>query len=145
MEYRIGAATAISTNPIWVLNTRLAVRKDAMDETEGAPKKKKSTFDAAREIYSEEGIRGFFKGVVPALILVINPIIQYTVFEQLKAFIEKSRKLTNFDFFWLGAVSKLAATGITYPYMYAWTGASCLSFLFLILSHILVSSSNGCS
>jgi adenine nucleotide transporter 17 len=48
---------------------------------------------------------------------VINPIIQYTVFEQLKAVIEKTRKLSNFDFFWLGAVSKLAATGITYPYM----------------------------
>ncbi|KAI9024001.1 mitochondrial carrier domain-containing protein [Hyaloraphidium curvatum] len=114
-----GAATAIATNPVWVVNTRLAVRKDTLDETTGEKKAvaSKSTFQAAQEVYREEGIQGFFKGVVPALILVINPIIQYTVFEQLKAWIEKSRKLTNWDFFWLGAVSKLAATGTTYPYI----------------------------
>ncbi len=111
-----GACTALATNPIWVVNTRTAVRKDALDESTGKPIKR-SSLDAAVEIWRDEGIRGFFKGVVPALILVINPIIQYTVFEQLKAVIEKTRKLSNFDFFWLGAVSKLAATGITYPYM----------------------------
>jgi adenine nucleotide transporter 17 len=49
--------------------------------------------------------------------LVINPIIQYTVFEQLKNTISKKRQLGNFDFFLLGAISKLAATSITYPYI----------------------------
>ena len=47
----------------------------------------------------------------------MNPIIQYTVFEQIKNFIAKKRQLGNFDFFLLGAISKLAATSITYPYM----------------------------
>ena len=56
----------------------------------------------------------------PALVLVVNPIIQYTVFEQLLAKVKQWRKgqpLSAWDFFWLGAVSKLAATGSTYPYM----------------------------
>ena len=63
------------------------------------------------------GFKSFWQGVMPALVLVANPIIQYTVFEKLKARITKTRALTSFDFFFLGAISKLAATGITYPYM----------------------------
>lgn len=95
----------------------MTVRKEALDDSTASKPRQKTTLDAVREIFAEEGLQGFFKGVVPALILVINPIIQYTVFEKLKASIEKTRKLSNWDFFWLGAVSKLAATGITYPYI----------------------------
>ncbi|KAI8915566.1 mitochondrial carrier domain-containing protein [Gorgonomyces haynaldii] len=100
-----GAATSIITNPIWVLNTRMLVKKEA------------STFETIRQIYKEEGIVGFFKGLMPALVLVINPVIQYTVFERLKIWLEKQRTLNAFDFFLLGAFSKLCATSITYPYI----------------------------
>jgi adenine nucleotide transporter 17 len=55
------------------------------------------------------------------LILVINPVVQYTVFEQLKNFLIASRTdklraagaatavaiLSDWDFFFLGALSKL--------------------------------------
>lgn len=58
-----------------------------------------------------------YKGVIPALVLVINPIIQYTAFEKLKESREKVKILTTIDFFILGALSKLLATSITYPYM----------------------------
>ncbi|KAG0258178.1 hypothetical protein BG011_003443 [Mortierella polycephala] len=68
-------------------------------------------------MYKERGLAPFFQGIMPALILVANPIIQYTVFEKLKNRIAKTRNLTGFDFFLLGAVSKLAATSITYPYI----------------------------
>jgi adenine nucleotide transporter 17 len=105
-----GSITSIVTNPIWVLNTRLLVKSE-----DG--KAKIGMKEAALKIYKEEGIVGFWRGILPALVLVINPVIQYTVFEKLKEFIEKSKKLSAFDFFWLGAVSKLCATGITYPYM----------------------------
>jgi adenine nucleotide transporter 17 len=76
--------------------------------------------EAASKIIKEEGYMGFWRGIIPALVLVINPVIQYTVFEKMKAWIEKSKKnLSALDFFWLGAVSKLCATSITYPYMYS--------------------------
>ena len=65
----------------------------------------------------DEGIAGLYSGVMAALVLVINPIIQYTVFEQVKAKVAKMKELSNLDFFLLGAFSKLCATGITYPYM----------------------------
>jgi adenine nucleotide transporter 17 len=54
---------------------------------------------------------------MPALVLVINPILQYTVFEQLKQMLEKRRRVTPKDAFYLGALGKLLATSITYPYI----------------------------
>lgn len=64
-----------------------------------------------------EGPIALFAGVLPALILVINPILQYTIFEQLKDMLEKRRKITPRDAFFLGALGKLLATSITYPYI----------------------------
>lgn len=50
---------------------------------------------------------------------MINPILQYTIFEKLKEVLEKrrQRKIGGWDAFVLGAVGKLCATGITYPYI----------------------------
>ena len=58
--------------------------------------------------------------MLPALVLVINPILQYTIFEQLKNALETrrpGRKVGPRDAFLLGALGKLAATGLTYPYI----------------------------
>jgi len=38
-----------------------------------------------------DGLLGFIRGIGPALVLVINPVIQYTVFEQLKNALVKRR------------------------------------------------------
>ena len=61
-----------------------------------------------------------WRGIGPALVLVMNPIIQYTAFEQLKNFLITRRTtklraaggkgvaiLSDWDFFVLGAISKL--------------------------------------
>jgi len=44
---------------------------------------------------------------------------QYTIFEQLKNLLERRRKtrIGPYDSFYLGALRKLAATTITYPYL----------------------------
>ncbi len=57
--------------------------------------------------------------MLPALVLVINPILQYTIFEQLKDALEKrrGRAVLPWDAFILGAIGKLLATAITYPYI----------------------------
>ncbi|CAH1760834.1 9329_t:CDS:2 [Entrophospora sp. SA101] len=96
-----GAATVLITNPIWVVNTRVTTR----------------TLETIINIFDNDGISAFWQGVTPALILVINPIIQYTAFEQLKSRLEKIKTLKNSDFFILGAISKLVATTLTYPYI----------------------------
>ena len=126
-----GSATVIFTNPIWVVNTRETARKDVVErkdvDSKNLPPAKEAKEVAGRatgflrilvDIVKTEGIGALWSGVVPALILVVNPIIQYTVFEQLKAVVEGRRKsrLTPNDAFLLGALGKLMATGITYPY-----------------------------
>jgi adenine nucleotide transporter 17 len=118
-----GSATVMLTNPIWVVNTRMTARKQEADDTElptslSAKKEKApSTIGTFLKIVREDGFLRLFAGVMPALVLVINPILQYTIFEQLKQVLEKRRKVTATDSFLLGALGKLAATSITYPYI----------------------------
>jgi adenine nucleotide transporter 17 len=114
-----GSATVLMTNPIWVINTRMTTRKS--DETlPGAPtsaQKAPSTLSTLFALVRDEGPARLFAGVMPALVLVINPILQYTVFEQLKQMLEKKRRVTPKDAFCMGALGKLLATSITYPYI----------------------------
>jgi adenine nucleotide transporter 17 len=117
-----GSATVLMTNPIWVVNTRMTTRKsEVADETlPGAPtsaQKAPSTLATLFALVRDEGPARLFAGVMPALVLVINPILQYTVFEQLKQLLEKKRRVTPKDAFALGALGKLLATSITYPYI----------------------------
>ncbi|OCL07838.1 mitochondrial carrier [Glonium stellatum] len=115
-----GSATVMLTNPIWVVNTRMTARKSESDEQvlPGAkPAKAPSTIGTLLSIIRNEGPARLFAGVMPALVLVINPILQYTVFEQLKNMLEKKRRVTPTDAFYLGALGKLMATSITYPYI----------------------------
>jgi len=115
-----GSATVLLTNPIWVVNTRMTARKAESDEPVlpgSKPKKAPSTFGTFLALLRDEGPSALFAGVLPALILVINPILQYTFFEQLKNVIEKKKRVTPKDAFYLGALGKLLATSITYPYI----------------------------
>ncbi|WPH04229.1 Hypothetical protein R9X50_00711800 [Acrodontium crateriforme] len=117
-----GSATVLLTNPIWVVNTRMTARKsESKDQllpgSEKAQNASPSTIGTFLKIVREDGFTRLFAGVLPALVLVINPILQYTIFEQLKQVVEKRRKMTARDSFLIGALGKLAATSITYPYI----------------------------
>lgn len=128
-----GSATVLITNPIWVVNTRMTARKaetstndptlptskptDPNAQNSMQPQPAPSTLSTFLKIIREDGFTRLFAGVLPALVLVINPILQYTIFEQLKQMLEKRRKVTARDSFLLGALGKLAATSITYPYI----------------------------
>ncbi|CAG8530565.1 8145_t:CDS:10 [Ambispora leptoticha] len=124
-----GCVTVLFTNPIWVVNTRMTTRKESLDDNDTELKeslddtklkgesKRLGTLATILKIIKDDGPSAFWAGVMPAFILVANPIIQYTVFEQLKARLQKAKKLGNLDFFLLGALSKLAATVVTYPYI----------------------------
>ncbi|KAI9823331.1 MAG: hypothetical protein M1832_002555 [Thelocarpon impressellum] len=115
-----GSATVMITNPIWVVNTRMTARKQQSNEPGlpgSKPPKAPSTVGTFLALLREEGPTALFAGVLPALVLVINPILQYTIFEQLKNWLEKRRRVTPTDAFYLGAIGKLLATSITYPYI----------------------------
>ncbi|KAJ7180039.1 mitochondrial carrier domain-containing protein [Mycena crocata] len=132
-----GSATTIISNPIWVVQTSQAVRTlnqvEPSLDPQSPPKivKKLSIVETIQSILAKDGIQAFWRGIGPALVLVINPVLQYTVFEQLKNFLVARRTaklraagvatavavLTDWDFFFLGALSKLVATSSTYPYI----------------------------
>lgn len=117
-----GSATVIITNPIWVVNTRVTTRKqdkeaDVEAGVDSRPAKAPSTIGTLMSLLKNEGPQALFAGVIPALVLVINPILQYTLFEQMKNAVEKRRKVTPFVAFFLGALGKLFATSVTYPYI----------------------------
>jgi adenine nucleotide transporter 17 len=117
-----GSATVLCTNPIWVVNTRMTTRKRESEEQVlpgSKPKRAPSTIGTLASIIRDEGWTRLFAGVGPALVLVINPILQYTLFEQMKNILERRRRrdITPTDSFYLGALGKLAATSITYPYI----------------------------
>ncbi|KAF2128992.1 mitochondrial carrier [Dothidotthia symphoricarpi CBS 119687] len=115
-----GSATVLITNPIWVVNTRMTARKSQSNDAVlpgGAPAKQPSTLSTLLALIRDEGPLRLWTGVMPALVLVINPILQYTVFEQMKQYLEKRRRVTPKDAFYLGALGKLLATSITYPYI----------------------------
>ena len=120
-----GSATVLITNPIWVVNTRMTARQSESPSSDlptpstqsEKPARKPSTLSTLLALFREEGPTALFAGVLPALVLVINPILQYTIFEQLKDALARRRRVTPRDAFFLGAIGKLLATTITYPYI----------------------------
>ncbi|KAF4123843.1 solute carrier family 25 (peroxisomal adenine nucleotide transporter), member 17 [Geosmithia morbida] len=123
-----GSATVVMTNPIWVVNTRVTThRRDQgsagdVESAKAAPGAESAvgppgTVATLMSLLRNEGPQALFSGVLPALVLVVNPILQYTLFEQMKNSVEKRRPVTPTVAFFLGALGKLFATSVTYPYI----------------------------
>ncbi|KAL8454811.1 hypothetical protein Emed_000062 [Eimeria media] len=78
MAIGAGICSTIISNPFWVANTRLKV-----DFSSKA--KERGIFGMLIEILRKEGFRGWLAGIVPALILVLNPAIQFALYDHLRA------------------------------------------------------------
>lgn len=104
-----------------------------------APGEYTSVYDACMKIYEENGLSGFYRGLMPSLILVSNPAIQFVVYEQMIRIWTKAAaraaqraivagaataaatsttpiRLSSLQYFFLGAFAKAVATLATYPY-----------------------------
>ena len=81
---------------------------------------KASVYQLIKAIYSEGGIGGFWKGWKASIVLCINPAIQWMVYEQLlKLTLRLTKKETSssLEIFIMGAIGKIVATLITFPYI----------------------------
>jgi len=103
-----GAATAVASNPIWVINTRLSLNAKSGH--------KKSLLTTATELVEEEGVSALFAGVLPALVLVANPVINFVLFERIQLALN-IKKMTPWQVFFVGCFTKLIAAFVTHPYL----------------------------
>ena len=77
----------------------------------------------ASNIVNESGYKGLYRGVLPSVILSINPAVEFMVFEQLKLRAIRAYGLRAHDAlsmgaaFWFGVIAKAIATLITFPYI----------------------------
>ena len=121
-----GCGNVLATNPIWIIVTRMqAHRKQVAQSADGADAEAPASspaphtaWDEVAKLHRENGLVGFWKGVVPSLVMVSNPAIQFMFFEWLqhkRADAKRSTQMTAGEVFGMSALAKLAATLITYP------------------------------
>lgn len=128
-----GAINMIATSPAQVVSTQMQARANLKRQlaAKGQPVDgiHSDALGVVGSIYKEDGVFGFWKGLAPNLILVVNPAVQYMAYEWLiqrhttlkqrrraKAGLATGRvKLTAGEVFLLGASAKIAATIVTYP------------------------------
>lgn len=121
-----GAFSTITTNPIWVIKTRLMSQVSSRaSEDVRPPWHYKGTLDAARKMYRTEGILAFYSGLGPALLGLTHVAIQFPLYEYFKTKftgLEMGQNTTGeSDTHTLGILaatflSKICATSATYPH-----------------------------
>ncbi|PSR97654.1 mitochondrial carrier protein [Coniella lustricola] len=138
-----GASSTIVTNPIWVIKTRLMSQTGYHDrhrfslfpKGSNTPTSRPtmsmhgyyhSTFDAARKMYTTEGIRAFYSGLTPALLGLTHVAVQFPAYEYLKTQFtgqgmgasptQSDPKSHWFGILSASILSKIAASSATYPH-----------------------------
>ncbi|CAM9494330.1 unnamed protein product, partial [Choristocarpus tenellus] len=76
-----GIVNVLTTTPLWVSNLRIK-----------AGRGKGNLFSTMADIGYKEGVGALWSGVAPSLLLVLNPIIQFVVYENLKQALQDRSK-----------------------------------------------------
>lgn len=75
-----GSITTIATNPVWTIQTAQATyAADPSSKADKKPDIKPSALRVAKGIIEKDGIKGLWRGIGPALVLVVNPVIQVII------------------------------------------------------------------
>jgi adenine nucleotide transporter 17 len=97
-----GIITAIITNPIWVINSRVMTMKPKYMNN--------NILNNLTVMIRNEGVFVLTSGLTSSLILVTNPVIQFTLYETIKIYLlSLDFEMSKIDYFWLGAITKLVA------------------------------------
>eukprot|EP00775_Hariotina_reticulata_P006943 gene6943-7161_t len=129
-----GAINMLFTTPAQVVSTQMqatATLKRQLDARgQSSDHIRSDTWGVITQVYKEGGVFGFWRGLAPSLILVVNPAVQYMAYEwliQRHSDYKRRRalatgaatgsriRLSAGDVFLIGAAAKVAATIVTYP------------------------------
>ncbi|PIA65575.1 hypothetical protein AQUCO_00100816v1 [Aquilegia coerulea] len=124
-----GGISRTFTSPLDVIKIRFQVQLEPTSSSpllhkDGyRPSKYTGILQATKDIYRDEGLRGFWRGNVPALLMVMPyTAIQFTVLHKLKSFASGSSKSENhihlspYLSYLSGALAGCAATIGSYPF-----------------------------
>ena len=129
-----GTVNVLVCTPLWVAYTRLALRR----RKEAKREKSDGLFSTLADIARTDGLSKLWSGLLPSLILVSNPTVQFVSYEKLKSTLlmlkrgsipDNLRSLddvkqshqgrvgefSNTEYLVLGALAKMVATVVTYP------------------------------
>lgn len=121
-----GSFAKLFTTPL----SNIVARKQTSAARKGESTTSLSTSDIAARIRAEKGILGFWSGYSATLILTLNPSLTFFLNEFLKRTLlprSKRDKPPPALTFLLAALSKVAASSITYPFSLAKTRAQVMS------------------
>jgi len=112
-----GAVSSCSTNPLWVVKTRLQL------DNEKVPT---SVTTVIKRIFQESGYKGFWRGLTASLYGISETVIHFVIYEDLKKRVTKlqgenpetrnSKFVSFMSFMGCGAMSKAFATCLAYPH-----------------------------
>lgn len=106
-----GAASNLTTNPLWVVRTRLMTQHVLHD------KLYHSSWDALRQIWKNEGLAGFYKGATASLMGVFHVAVQFPLYEWLKRrHSDSDGHPSTLNIIFSSTVSKVVASSATYPH-----------------------------
>ncbi|PLW05220.1 hypothetical protein PCASD_25338 [Puccinia coronata f. sp. avenae] len=113
-----GATSTIATNPLWLIKTRFMTQRVVRDPQS---ERYRHTMDAIRRIHAKEGLRGFYRGLVPSLFGVTHVAIQFPLYEQIKLYYHRQqhhpeKDLPSTHILIASAASKMLASLLTYPH-----------------------------
>ncbi len=108
-----GAASTIATNPLWVVKTRFMTQEVGPNEV-----RYKHTLDAITRMYHNEGIRTFYRGLLPSLFGITHIALQFPLYEQFKAYNKPTdgSDIPAPTILACSSVSKMIASVATYPH-----------------------------
>lgn len=127
-----GIATGTATNPLWVVKTRLQLVAECQNigaltnttpqatSTSGTQMLPNSNYAVIRQIFREEGFRGFYKGLSASYLGVTEGTIYWVLYERLKRLPAGTEGRGRvFEWFCLlgsAGTAKFVASAITYPH-----------------------------
>ncbi|KAH7910861.1 mitochondrial carrier domain-containing protein [Hygrophoropsis aurantiaca] len=106
-----GATSTTCTMPLWVIKTRFMTqsRREV---------RYRNTLDAGVTIYRTEGLRAFYRGLLPSLFGITHVAVQFPLYEQLKVWAQRDSDgpLRSDTILLCSAIAKMTASIATYPH-----------------------------
>lgn len=108
-----GILTVLVSNPIWMAKTRLC-QAASVAETPYS-----GLIDCWKKTYTNEGIRGLYRGLVPGFLGTSHGAVHFMAYENFKRMARdrsQSSSLDTKDILLSSCAAKVCAMAITYPY-----------------------------